>query len=411
VKGGDRESARRSARRALKLEPKNLAAVRAMAEVFRQEKYPDKGLELLKGVEIPETDLEAQTQLASLYIAASERAPSTAAMLDFAGSAADTIHRMAVRRAASLPATASNSERGDAQFAIGNWQDAISAYQKDGPPDTAPVSTLNRLVLAYWRAGREKEAGSLLRALARYRRQDDVTRALVALETLRQYKPARARELAEAAAEDGSPAAMMVSAYANLVLNRRAEVRQWVERAKESLGESTDILLLDSLSAQDPVQSKTAVMKAIASGPGLAEGYAILGYQTMLARDAKRFEASDLLFEFAVRRDPKCGYALLGFALSLISQKRANEADTILRQLDAVEGPGPATYYTKAVHLTRQDKASIQITDYLKAAKRMDEDRWSDVFVPDLSNLIARVFQYRMPLYLTPASLYPKAAS
>src|SRR5262249_48255045 len=109
---------------------------------------------------------------------------------------------------------------------------------------------------------------------------------------------------------------------------------------------------------------------------------------------------------FALKRDPKNLYALMGNAVSLMAQRRPNEAEPLLNQLLEADPNAPDIHVAYGLNLSLLGK-TLRITEHLNTALKLDPERWNDVFVPDPLEIIPRVFRYRYAPVLTPASLYP----
>ncbi len=407
LKKGRVQDARNYARRALKLSPENATAARALAALYRKSGDLDRAFDILSKAKISEDDIEARKDLIALHVAKGDSIGTTPALAEHAGLAAELHLKILHGRVAALKPSDSPVVRGDAMFAARDWAGATREYQRVADPETGKMEAVNRLLLAYIASNRMSDADLLLRTLTRLNRIDPVTRAVIGYRQLLGNQFEKALASAENAAENDSLAAMIVSGYAQLALGKRREAAEWADKAHEANPELAEVQLLRARAVQDSIDSRRAILRALELEPSSPEPYVLHGFQLMLAKDSKRFAASGAILEAALKRDPKSAYAQIGLALSLMAQKRSIEADTLLDSLMKQEPNAPDAMAVKALNLRMMDKSGTEITRLLAAAKKIDEARWSDVFVPDVADLISRVYRYRFPVRITPATLYP----
>jgi tetratricopeptide (TPR) repeat protein len=409
IKAGDVKLAAARARRALKIDPANLRAARALAGIYRQQGELDRAVEVLEKANIPDSDTEARADLVALHILKADAAESSADFLKEADAAMAVYRQLqAARAAAAKGGTGPTAaiKRGDIEFAARNWQAAVDAYQSCGSPEDAPMEAVNRLALTFMSAGRMKEADVLLKQLARLKRADAVTRSLQGLFYLYAGQIDRVGETVQEGVENNLLPALLVASYADLASKQGRRAGTRAEQAFSLAPELPEVLLLRAYVLPDPLDARKALTQALERNPLLPEAYALHGYQTMLTRDAKRFQAAEELFAFALKIDPKNHYALMGDAIALIGQNRPNDADPMVAQLAAQAPDAPDVHVLKALLYRYQDK-SLQITAELEAARKFDEVRWNFVFVPTPDEMARNVYRYLYSPALTPACLYP----
>ncbi|NLI00642.1 MAG: hypothetical protein GX446_14240, partial [Chthonomonadales bacterium] len=159
----DIERATRHARRAIKIDASNLSAARALAAIHRAAKQYDSAIGLLEQAAIPDDDTEARMELAALYVLRGDAGETMDALVMGARSAMDQAQKAMQARLRALKPDATALEKGDAAFAVRDWTGAVRAYQTAGDPATAELGAVNRLLLAYARAGRRRDCDLLLR--------------------------------------------------------------------------------------------------------------------------------------------------------------------------------------------------------------------------------------------------------
>src|SRR5262249_31008611 len=98
---------------------------------------------------------------------------------------------------------------------------------------------------------------------------------------------------------------------------------------------------------------------------------------------------------------------IMGGALSLLAQKRYQEAESLVTQLSKQDPSGPDTHVVQALYYSEADK-TFKIQSELEMARKLDPDKWQDALVPTPQDLIARIYKYRYQPVLSPASLYPE---
>jgi tetratricopeptide (TPR) repeat protein len=411
LKEGNLPVATNYARRALKLAPGNLMAARALAGIYREKGEYSQALSILEKATLPEDDIDTRADLVSLHILKGDSADTTEEFLKEATAAGEVYKKLQELRVAKLKKEDTNLRNtnialGDAEFAAGDLNAAMREYQKAGPSDTAPVEVINRLILANINTGKLKEADTLIRQLTRAKRADSVTQTLVALMQYNEHDLVAAQKSVSKGVEDGTLASLILGSYIDLAMGQRKKAQAKGEQIFAIAPNLPEVHLLRSYLEDDAGDQHKEVVRVLRLNPTMPEAYVDRGFQLMLARDAKRFESADPILDMALKLDPKNNYALMAKSLSMISQKRPNEAEPLLTQLLDQDKNAPDAHTAKALNLSLQDK-SIGITQELKLAFNRDQERWADVFVPKPTDLMARTYRYRFSPVLTPAALYP----
>src|SRR5262249_43950650 len=166
---------------------------------------------------------------------------------------------------------------------------------------------------------------------------DEVTRALTGLMYFNDHQFAKAREAVQEGVEGRRLPALIIATYCDLVLKKRAQAQEEAKQALNLAPDPPEVVLLQAYTLSDAIDARRALLHALERNPTMAEGYVLRGFQILLSRGAKRFATADATFEFALKRDPKNLYALMGNAVSLMAQRRPNEAEPILNQLKEMD--------------------------------------------------------------------------
>lgn len=410
---GNVDLAMNYARRALKIDPGNLKAARAMAAIYRQRGDVSKAISVLEKAAIPENEVDARADLAGLYMAAAADAPSTDDFLAYADKAIAQYKLMLAAKEARVNAAQQGKPNpvaaGDTAFYAHQWEAAIQQYQKCGESLDAPLECANRLALAYIRAGRLRAAELLLHSLDRSHRGDAVTNAVQALLLVRNHALDDARAMVKDGAAGGSLAPMLVLAAIEITQKNLKQAASILERANAIAPDVPEVQLLRAYVLPDPIDGDHAIMKALEADPISAEAYAERGFRILLSTGKNRFAAADALFAFALKQDKWCLCAMMGQALSFLWQHRVAEAEPVVKEITRLDPDAADVHMLRAFYFQEADQTAY-ITAELDAARKIDADRWGDAMVPDPRELVARIFNYRPALTLTPASLYPRGS-
>lgn len=406
VKSGDLDAAARSARRALKLQPGNVRAARALAAIWRKRGELAKALDVLNAANPAADDVESMRAIIAMTIARGDAMGDVQEFLTASASAVEIARKHWGARIAALPKDAPAVEAGDAFFAAHAYGDAIKAYQRAGDALTAPLAAVNRLLLAYVVSNRQKEAETLVKSLTREKRSDDVTCAVIGLWRLSRQEVKAAREVvAEAATREVLPA-MIVLAVCDLATGARKKATPTIERIAAIAPDLPEVLLLKSFIETDAQDARRDISLALQSDPAMIEAYVVRAYQMALGRDAKRYNLAEDLLNAALKIEPKNYYASQAMAAVLMARERPQEADMYVQQILTTMPNAPDAMVTRAALCVFLDK-SAEITTLLDRARKVDEDHWNFVYAPKPAELLAALYQRRISPGVTPASLYP----
>lgn len=402
----DADTARRHARRALRIDPKNVTAARALAALHRAAREYDRAIALLEQASIPEDDIEARRDLMALYVLRGDAGDTTESFLQGVTEAWEQAKRVDTARIERLK-TAGAIERGDAAFAARRWRDAIIAYQSVGDAAEMPITVANRLLLAYVRAGRWRDCELLLRTLDRDNRADDVTRAVQGYYLLKIHKPAEARRVVQQAAENRVLPAIVVAAAADLILGDQARARDEIETAAGMAPDSAAVLYLQTFVTREPIDLRKQLALAVAADPVQPEILVRKAHEILASNRPAKYDEAERILLLARRMEEENADVLLTLAALYMVQERAEEAWPLLEALQSREKEAPDVLVGMALSLRMRDRRARDITDLLARAMKADEERWNDVFVPKPLEYLNRLMRYRITPLLTPQLLYP----
>jgi tetratricopeptide (TPR) repeat protein len=406
VRAGDRERAERHARRAIKIDPTNLAAARALSAIYRVSKEYDKAIAVLEQAGMPEDAIEPRLDLAALYVLRGDAGETIETLLMGANTALEQCRKADQARIASLKRDATPEQKGDAAFAARDWAGAVRAYQGAGDPVTATMGAMNRLLLAYARAGRRRDCDVLLRTLEREKRADDVTRSVQAYYLLTINKPREARSLVQSGAESRVYPALIVAASADLILGEKKRAESEIAALAEIRPHAPEVLFLQAHIAKEPLEVRRLLTEAMAAEPSWPEVYVRKAYDLLMSKRPNRIQEAEAVLEFARKVDMDNVEALMATAALFLFQHRAEEAEPILKRVLTLAPEAPDALVGMALTCSMLDRTR-EITDLLARAMKVDDILWNDVFVPKQLDYISRVMRYRIPALLTPKSLYP----
>ena len=234
-------TAKRYSRRALKADPSNLNAARALAGIYVNENDYDKAVETLDKASGLDASSPAMLEMAS-YRMRRVLIPANAAKFftevqivnDLRHKAAD-INVADVQKAnAGMNTPAAHEAIGDALMNAGRYHEAVTEYAKAGLGDDTPVTSINRYALALVMDNRLIDAQAVVQNLKLGKREDAQARAVLGLVFLRQQKFKEARAAVAQDLPDHVLASLIVAAYADGVLNNR----------KLGAGEANDAIAL-----------------------------------------------------------------------------------------------------------------------------------------------------------------------
>jgi tetratricopeptide (TPR) repeat protein len=404
LKDGKIDLAAKYARRSLKIEPKNVKAARALCGIYRHSGDLEKALAVVKDLEIPPGEIALRREIIALHIAMADASDGSEAYLEHAAKA------VAVQEELSKALVAASKdtplERGDALGGVGRWAEALASYDRAGTPGEAPPAAVNRQILALIHLNKLSDAGEILNQLQRAKKGDDTTKLLRGYHLLASHRLDEALPILDEQAQKGAPAALVLAAYANMAAKKTAEARRLAEEAASVGSTMPEALLVSAYFLADPSDAAKQASRALAADPSRAEPYVYRGYQALLGRDPKRFQIADSWFQFALKRDPNNGQALLATALCYMAQNRNNEAEPLLAQLIKQEPKAPDALVAASTNdLILQKTAKVNA--YLEQARKSDPTRWPDSIPPKLTDLLGRAFRYRFSPNISPQTLFP----
>jgi tetratricopeptide (TPR) repeat protein len=272
--------------------------------------------------------------------------------------------------------------------------------------DSAPREMLGRYVLTLIRAGRFRDAASFVGQIKRGNRADETTPVLESLFRLTDHDFTRARDLVQDGVDNSSLPAMVARIYADLPLAKDKEAMEIADKAIKAAPMNSDVLLAAAFAQRDPIDSKKLLIRAMSIDPAIPEAYGLQAYLIMVTREKDRYKAADQILDYALKLDPGNLYCLMAKAVCHEAQKRPQEAEPLLAQMLEADKTAPDVHVAQALNLSLLDK-TLKITAELDIARKLDPDRWSDVFVAKPTELPAKVFHYRYQPLISPATLYP----
>lgn len=388
ARADDLETARKHARRALKIDPTNLVAARALARIERRQGNLDRAIRILTEARIPDSDSAARADLIALKVAKAEAGGGFEALLEGISGAIAEAEKLAAARVAEAGTPLA---KGDALFNALKFSDAVSQYQRDDSP-----ASRARLLLAYHRAGRMRDAQVLRDLLAREQISNEAIRAANGYILFAEHQPAKARDAVQADADAGYLPAILIAAYAELALNQRTKALELMQRAVDAAPDLAEAQLLRAIVTPDGIESQRALQKAIELNPLLPENYSVRGFQMLIGRDSRRYQRAETLFALALKLDPNCEHALMGMALTMLAAKRAADAEPYADKLAELDKSGPDSQMLVALVAFELDKG-FKMKDALTRAFQLDPMQWSDPSPPTIADLIQRVNKYRFP--------------
>lgn len=408
LKEGDLDKATRYARRALKIDPKNLDAARAYAGILRRKGDLAKALDVLDKVDLPANDTATRADLVAMHIDLADASDNTDDFLKQAAAAIEIYKKLQSVRAAEAAAAPGSapSASGDALFNAHDYQGAVAAYQKCGPAVSAPVPCTNRLILTYMASGTPRSGVLLAHELERDKRADATTQALLAMDQLNARQFSKARDMVQPGVEARNLPSLIVAAYADLALDQMAKARDEADQAYAIGPDLAVVNLLRGFTLADPIDGHKAIIRALEIDPMLPEAYVHRAWQSMSGGDAGRFQVTDQLLDFAQKLDPTNTYTLLAKAVSFVAQRRPNEAQPILDQLLQQDPNAADVHVVAAVNYTLLDQF-IKVAPQMDIARKLDPNRWQEAFVPKPLEIVGKVYRARISPVLSPAALYP----
>lgn len=413
--GKDIATARRYSRRALKADPGNLNAARALASIYVTDNDYDKAIETLDKANGLDANGSAMLELAS-YRIRRVLIPANAAKFfsevqvinDLRHKAADINVADVQKTNAGMNTPAAHEAIGDALMNASRYHEAVSEYSKAGLGDDTPVTSINRYALALVMDNRLLDAQAVLQNLRLGKREDAQARAVLGLIFLRQQKFKEAREAVAQDLSDHVLASLIVAAYADGVMGSRklgtGEASDAVALVP-TLGEAQYALSIATTKVDD---ADIALTKALALSPFQSGPYLDYASQQLLTKRQDRYEQALNLTDLVLKADQHDVQAKLIQALVYTQQKRFTEALPILSDLQRDNPQSPDVITAIGVYYTSQSN-NAKAEPYFAAARALDPIRFNPASPPTPLELMVRLRRshFRADFYLTPAALYP----
>jgi len=401
----DTDTAQRHARRALKLDPTNLAGARVLAALYKNSRDYDKAIAVLESAAMTEKETTARRELAALYVLRGDAGNSTESLVQGISAAYEQYKRYLEARAAAAT-HGTPEEKGDAAFAARKWAEAINAYQSAGDPATIPLSSVNRLFLAYARAGRTRDVDLLMRTLTREKRGDLVTEAVRGYHLLQTHQPEEARRVVQRGVDAAVLPALIVAACSDLIVNDRKRAEGEIATAAFMAPDDVGVLYLQAVVAKDPLDARAFCIRALAADPSSVEVLVRMAFDVMASKQKNKEDDAEALLNLARRIDPQSIDTLVALGSLLMVRDRPHEAQPLFEKALELDKDAPDALVGEAINCSLLDQTRT-ITDLLAHAGKVDNVRWDDALVPKPLDYLNRVMRYRITPILTPQTLYP----
>lgn len=405
-------------RRSLKAEPNNISASRVLASIQAAQRNWSRAIAALQGANGLDTSAPAMRELASYRI---QQALLPDNALNFFGElvASDELRRKAADIAVketiqqNTPADGKytpqqNDAIGDALIENGKFREAVTAYSRSAIGPEAPLSSVNRLALAYTLDERSQEAIALLRPRIRAKTDDAITRAVLGLALLRSQQFAEARATVEPDIANPTPATLIVAAYADAALGKRREASAMAKDAVGLLPTAGDAQYAYALSATDARESEQAIQRTLALAPFQSGPYLDYASRVVLSRRQDRMDQALNLTDFVLKHEPENLNAKLMQALLYLTSKRYSEAEPLLNWLQRKEKNAPDILLSLAAYWDMKEQGAT-VSQMLASAKRADSrfERFGPESPLELLTTLNRKYYYRSGFFLLPSTLYP----
>jgi tetratricopeptide (TPR) repeat protein len=412
----DLDTATKYSRRALKAEPDNIEASRALAAILADKLSWDTAITSLEKAKNITNSAPAMLELAGYHM---HRAvlPENVGRLVADFESASQLRRKAADlnieslKARNLPGDAPQTHEtlGDAYVNAGRYLEAIQEYSKSA--SSGSLTSVNRLALAYVLNEQAKEGTVLLRSLIKDKTADAGTRAVMGLALLRLRRFTEARDAVHADGGTGGPASLVVASFADAVLAKTPAAVQEAKDAVEARPMAGEAHYALSMSLSRLVESEPEVVKALALSPfqsGPLVDYAVR--YAMLAEHPDRFETALKLLDIVLTNEPANASAKLAKVLLLLHLKRLTDAEPILSELDRHDAQSADVQIAAAIYFELKDKPTAS-EERLKKARGIDKDFFDLGTAPKPLEFLytsVRKIHYRGGFYLSPETLYPQ---
>ena len=416
----DFDTALKYARRSLKAEPNNVDGSRALAAVYASRQDWDRANDALDKAKGVDSSAAALNELADYKM---QRAIQRENIVNFVGDYTATselrrkssdlllkdLHAKAAAAAPGADAIAANEAVGDALLNAGRYLEAVTEYNKNLAGDAPPISSMNRMVLAYALADQFGEAEGAARNAIRAKKDDAVTRAVYGMAYLRHRQFTEARAITQKDLAAKTPASLIIAAYADAALGEHKRAVDEAKQALELLPNSPEAHYAMALASNDLQVNERELRKTVALETFYSGPYLMYAANMALSQRADRYDQATGVVDAVLKLEPDNVFAQTMQALLFLQQGQLKNAGTTLNVLSRHEQNSPDVMTAVAVYWN-QSKNGPQSINALQAARRLDVDRFAYTEAPlpmELLEQINRKLHYRAGYFLTPAVLYP----
>ena len=419
----DYDTTTRYARRSLKAEPGNANGSRALAAVYASRQDWSRAADLLDKAKNIDVNAPAMADLASYKMHRALQPESAATFVsDYRAvsvlrrkSADLTVKELEAKYAAATGAEAVQSHEiiGDALVAAGRFRDAAGEYNKNVSAGDAPITSINRLALAYLLADQYAEAMGVVRPAVRAKKDDIVTRAVYGLVLLRQRKFAEARQMVGKDIDDKKTAvSLIVASYADAALDQKKEATAEAKSALELVPDAPEAHYALSLATADLQVAERELNHTLATEPFFSGPYLAYAANIALGKRLDRYDQALGIASAILQDEPDNVFAKILSSLVDIQKGDSKSAAPFLTLLARREQTSPDVLATLAVYWNNNN-GGPQTVAALKSARELDRNLFDFQQVPEpmeLLELLNRKLHYRAGFFLSPSTLYPPKA-
>ena len=405
---GDADKALMYSRRSLKAEPNNLSASRITAAIAAKDSDWDKAASTLEGATGYDSNPDALGELAIYKMRKALMPENVTTFTTAIQSIVELRQKAADMYVANVRAKDPTAHEaiGDAMLRAGHYKDAQLEYQKAG--DNMPISTSNRLALAYTLQDQIDLAIAFVRPLITEKRADRVTRAVYGLALLHKQQFDEARAAVAQDIPSDYPAALVIAAYSDVVNNQTVRATNEAVQALKAAPQAGDAHYINSMVIRNLSDSETELIKTITTSPFAAGPLLDYAARIALQKQSDRVEDAIKLTEIVLKREPSNVEAKLTNVLLLLTKGRLAEAAPTLEYV-MLHTPAADVQMVGAVYLT-QDNKSGRAGQCWDKARKMDSNHFDFLVVPTAPQFLQsyiRKVHYRAGFYLTFESLFP----
>jgi tetratricopeptide (TPR) repeat protein len=415
----DLDTATKYSRRALKAEPDNIDASRALAAILADKLSWDRAIGTLEKAKNLSSSSAGMLELAGYRLRRAvlpENSANLVADIQASGELRRKAADLAVEtvKARNLPADQPSTHEtlGDAYLAAGRYREATSEYSKSA--SGGAITATNRLAMAYAMNDQTQEAAALLRSLIKDKTGDAATRAVMGLTLLRSRKFTEARDIVRSDLNAANPASLIVAAYADSALGKNPAGAQEAKEAVDAFPGAGEAHYALSMNLAKIADSEQEVVKAIAVSPfqsGPLVDYAIR--YAMLPDHPNRFDTAIKLLDVVLKTEPENRSAKLAKVLLMFHTKRETEAEPTLNDLDRHDAQSADVQIAAAIYFELKGNPTAS-EERLKQARTLDKEYFDLGIAPkplEFLYLAFRKLHYRGGFYLSPETLYPSKAA